>query len=193
MLVVCYPKADPVLWCLLGFQFLCLLEKVWPLNSLIQFIVYLLFYSYFYARFSFQTKCEKLTWKIQEGNCLKFAKTIETNSATSVEVPNDDHSVESRMNGLGHGLHGIPLINTPFTTQDNHIKVHLAVPQGSAFVPSRPSQGLLHKTITLKSTLQFLKVLRLSHPDPHKVWWIIKTMRSANWQCKFVKNCPIEN
>ena len=61
------------------------------------------------------------------------------------------------MSGLSHGLHGIPLINTPFTTQDNHIKVHLAVPQGSAFVPSRPSQGLMdyqnHEVSKLTSKL----------------------------------------
>ena len=62
---------------------------------------------------------------------------------TSVEVPNDNHSVESRMNGLSHGLHEIPLIKNLCTTQDNHIKVPLAVPPGSGFVQSRLSQRLM--------------------------------------------------
>ena len=47
------------------------------------------------------------------------------------------------MKPLSHGLQEIPLINTPFNTQDNHVKVHVAVPQGSAFVPCRPSQSLM--------------------------------------------------
>ena len=58
----------------------------------------------------------------------------------SVKVPNDNHSVESRMNGLSHGLHEIPLIKNLCTTQENHIKVPLAVPSGSGLVQYRLSQ-----------------------------------------------------
>lgn len=58
----------------------------------------------------------------------------------SVKVPDDNHSVESHINGLSHGLHKIPLIKNLCTTQDNHIKVPLAVPPGSGFVQSSLSQ-----------------------------------------------------
>lgn len=62
---------------------------------------------------------------------------------TSVEVPNDNHSVESYINGLSHGLHKIPVIKDLCTTQDNHLKVPLAVTPGSGFVQSRLSQRLM--------------------------------------------------
>ena len=62
---------------------------------------------------------------------------------TSVQVPNDNHSVESYINGLSHGLDEIPPKKNLCTTQDNHIKIPLAVPQGSGFVQSRLSQRLM--------------------------------------------------
>ena len=74
----------------------------------------------------------------------KTGRGYQDKKTASAEVPTDDHSVESSINGLRNRLHGNFLINAPFATQDNHIKAHLAVSQGSAtFVPSRPSQGLL--------------------------------------------------
>ena len=58
----------------------------------------------------------------------------------SVKVPDDNHSVESHINGLSHGLHKIPLIKNLCTTQDNFIKVPLAVSPGSGFVQFSLSQ-----------------------------------------------------
>ena len=74
----------------------------------------------------------------------KTGRGYQDKKTTSAEVPIDDHSVESNINGLRNRLRGNFLINAPFPTQDNHIKAHLAVSQGSAFVPSRPSQVLLN-------------------------------------------------
>lgn len=95
----------------------------------------------------------------------KTGRGYQDKQTASAEVPNDDHSVDSSINGLSNRLHGNFLMNAPFRTQDNHIKAHLAVSQGSAFVPSRPSQGLLnyqgHEVSELIYKIIFLKKLLL--------------------------------
>ena len=66
------------------------------------------------------------------------------------------------MKPLSHGLHEIPLINTPFNTQDNHVKVHVAVPGPSV----RTSFFLLtffHVSAQERSQLNFATSLSTAH------------------------------
>ena len=85
----------------------------------------------------------KLPKICQDYRVIAHRQDYRDKKTTSVQVPNDNHSVESYINGLSHGLDEIPLIKNLCTTQDNHIKVPLAVPQGSEFVQSRLSQRLM--------------------------------------------------